>query len=376
VLVCWTLITAATFAACSDAGEKEKERQSKRLWGRDRLAQAVEARAKETIDPAALERDEKLRQRVLAMDFEEVVARLGFVEYKGIARFELTAHDKTLEVVEDTTIQHGLHGTFRVLQLDKDGDIAREVIYNNGILFVRNGGGEMRVQGIIKDQHLVVRDEAWQPLRTFTAYYGQRCGLRKTGSKTVQGRNAAVYSFQLLPGPDLISVKGMEGQKKPIALSGDLYVDEQTGAPIRANMKGVLEIPSQKGEPTGKLSLQLNYTLKTIPGDEIKPKSYIPTIKRHPVDLEPLAFLDGGTHTSTVIGGKKPKMLKPPPTPDLGTSIPEAPTSTSAQKPAEKSGDKAGDAADLGSRVGKAAPPLDPSRSGPEGKPAGKKKKP
>jgi hypothetical protein len=338
--VIWAACSMCGVAACSNAGRSEKDKQSRRLWGRDRLAQEVEVRAKETIDPYQLETDEKARRRVLAMDFEEVVARMGFVEYKGIGRFELSSHDKTIEVVEDTTIQHGLHGTFRVLQLDKDGDIAREVIYNNGILFVRNGGGDMRVQGIIKDQHLAVRDEAWQPLRTFTGYFGQRCGLKKVGSATAQGRNAAKYAFHLLPGPDLITLKGTDGAKKPVSLVGDLFVDEQTGIPIKANFKGVLEIPSAKGESSGKLSLQLNYTLKATAGDEIKPKSFVPTIKRHPVDLEPLAFLDGGTQTSTVIGGKKPRMLRPPPSPDLGTEIPASPTSSAAEKPHPKAAEK------------------------------------
>lgn len=302
------------------------------MWGRDRVASEVEKRAKETIDPYLLETDDALRRRVLTMDFEEVVARMGFVEYKGVAKFELATPAQALNVTEDTTIQHGLHGSFRVLQLDQDGDVSRETIYDNGVFFVRNGGGEMRVQGIIKDQHLTIRDEAWQPLRVFTSYFGPRAGLKKVGASNVNGRAAAKYTFSLLPGPDLITVKGMEGAKRPVSLSGELYADEATGVPIKVSLKGLLEIAgAAQKEAQGKLNLTLNYALKTIEGQEIKPKSFVPTIKRHPVDLAPLSFLDGGIATSTVIGGKKPKMVAPPPHPELPATL-----TTSAAKPASK----------------------------------------
>jgi hypothetical protein len=315
-----SILLALILCACSSA-KTEQDKESKRLWGRERLKSEVEQRAKDTIDPFGLE-NEKVRDRVLSMGFDEVVARLGFVEYKGIAKFELQTPARPIDVVEDTTIQHGLHGSFRVLELDPDGDIAREVIYTNGVMFVRNGGGEMRVQGIVKDQHIEVRDEAWQPLRVFTSYYGARLALKKLGSASVGGRSAARYAFQLAPGPELVTVRGIEGAKKPIAVSGELFVDDATTVPIRVkDFKGQLDVPTSKGEAASKLNLSLNYTIKTIEGVELKPKSYIPTIKRHPTDLSPLAFLDGGTRTSTVIGGKVPKMKQPPPSSELPSSI-------------------------------------------------------
>lgn len=325
-----SLICAATLACSDNSAGMDKE--SKRLWGRDRLADEVEKKAKETLDPYVLADNEEVKKRVLTMSFEEVVARLGFVEYKGVAKFDLSNAGNAIGLTEDTTIEHGLGGSFRVLQLDADGGVTRETIYTNGVFFVRNGGGEMRVQGIIRDQHHVVRDEAWQPLRVYTNYFGERLSLRKVGAATAAGRSAARYQFALSAGgPDLVEVPG-QGSKRPKELSGDLYVDEKTGAPIKASLKGVLEIPSKQGDRAGRLQISLDFSIRAIEGVELKPKSYVPTIRRHPVDLDPLAFLDGGTRTSTTIGGKKPKMLKPPPGPEGPTKLVTS-TTTEETKP-------------------------------------------
>lgn len=319
-------------AACSGSGESAADQANRRLWGRDSITAAAEQRAKEAIDPYVLDTDPVLRQRVLSMDFEELVQRLGHLEYKGVARFDLSAGEQKLGVVEDTTIQHGLHGSFRVLQLDGDGQLTRETIYNNGVFYVRNGGGEMRVQGIIKDQHLTIRDEAWQPLRVYTRYFGERLALTKVGSATTDGRNAARYKLGLGPGAELITVPDIEGAKKPLELSGELFLDEATGAPIKCKLEGLLEIPADKGKALGRLRVSLDFVVKTVPGEELKPKKFIPTIRRHPVDLAPLAFLDGGTRTSTIIGGKRPPARPPE---DLAPAAP-ARTSTAGGKAPKK----------------------------------------
>jgi hypothetical protein len=217
---------------------------------------------------------------------------------------------RSLDVMEESLIQQGLHGGFRVMQLDKDGNPTREAIFHNSVLYIRNGGGQMRVQGMTADQHLVIRDEAWQPLRVFSGYYGERFGLEKQGMTSANGRSAIKYKLVLLPGPDLIKVEGsIDGPKKPKSLRGTLWVDAETSVPIKADFDGELDAPTElpdggvdKGEP-GHIELGLQFDLKSIEGREIKPGSYVPTIKRHPTDLEPLGFLDGGTRTSTIIGG-------------------------------------------------------------------------
>ena len=305
----WALIAAALLPACGgceDGDGMDKERT--RLWGQDKLSAELEAKAKAPIDARALDDRPDVKNRVLGMEFKEVVARLGFVTYKGKATFKLERLGHNLNVVEDTLIEHGLHGTARVLQKDGDGAVTRETVFTNGIYYVRNGPGKMRVAGNQPDQSTVTVEEAFEALNTFTRYYGPRLGLADAGSKTIEGRNAAAYDFILLDGSDLVEVPGMKGKKKPISVKGQLYVDEATGAPIGAKLRGRLDIPPPaEDQPWGKLKLKLDFTIATSEPKEIKPGEHVPTIKRRPVDLNPIAFLDGGTRTSTVIGGKKKK---------------------------------------------------------------------
>lgn len=280
-----------------------KERQ--RLWGRDKATAEVEAKAAEKLDPQGLDVRPDLKNRVLGMGFREAVARLGFLEYQGKATFNLGRNKHELGVVEDTLIEHGLHGSYRVVQKDGDGSILRETVFTNGVYYVRNGPGKLRVQGVRQDEHTISAEQAFEPLATFTRYYGPRLGLSKVGTETVEGRSAVRYDLVLLQGSDLVEVAGMKGKKKPVKLKGSVYIDEATATPIKAKLSGQLAIPPPEGHETwGQLDLALDFVIRTSEGKEIKPGEFIPTITRHPVDLNPTAFLDGGTRTSTIIGGK------------------------------------------------------------------------
>jgi hypothetical protein len=300
----WLLLSLG-LSGCGACGEDARERESKRVWGRDKVSSEVAEKAKEPIDARALDERPDLKARVLSMSFDEAVARLGFVEYAGVARFELTRNQHRILVVEDTLLEHGLHGSFRLLQKDEDGAVSRENVYNNGVMYVRSGPGKLHVQGMADGRHYELREEAWQPLRVFTSYFGPRVGLFELEATSVGGRSAVKYELRLLDGSPLIAVPGMSGEKKPISLKGHVLVDEATGVPVGAQLDGVLEIPSKKGGEPGRLTLSLRSTLKAVEGKELQPGAFEPAIAHRPVDLDPLSFLDGGTRTSTVIGGKK-----------------------------------------------------------------------
>ncbi|MEL7369986.1 MAG: hypothetical protein AAFN74_13790 [Myxococcota bacterium] len=277
-----------------------------RVWGREKIDDSVKARAQQPIDTGKLDVDTEMRARVLEMPFDEVVTRFGFLKLEAEARFELSRNGHQIPVYENTTIDHGLQGSFRVLQKDKDGDVTREAIFTNGVLYVRNGAkAKMRVQGIINDQHRAIREESWSPLKTFTGYFGPRLGLRQGRTRRINGRATVRYRLQLVDGPELIEVPGMRGKKKPIALSGDLYVDEKTGVPTQAKLQAELQIPGAPDAQPGVLKLFLDMKITAGKAEEIKPESFVPTIAHRPVDLDPLRFLKGDTRTSTVIGGRR-----------------------------------------------------------------------
>lgn len=286
---------------CGGCGESPST-PLRQVWGKLQVADAIKRRAAEPIDAHALDDDRQVQERVLTMPFEEVVERLGFVEYHGVARFKITS-GRTLSIVEDTVLRHGLAGSFQVIQKDGDGNLERESIYTNGVHFVRNGPGKMYVQGMIKGHHLKVRDEAWQPLRVYTRYFGEWLRLEEAGTEVINERSAVRYRFALGAGAGPVEVAGSDGPKTPESLSGTLWVDEKSGVPVKSSLDGVLAVPLKDAAEPAKLTLGLETSVALIEGIEIKPTEFEPTITRHPVDLDPLSFLKGGTRTSTVIGG-------------------------------------------------------------------------
>jgi hypothetical protein len=296
-------IACCLIAACQSKDNRANQEAKVRIWGRDLPTPEAEKRAQEQLDPTRLD-DPSTRHRIIEMPFEEVVARMGFVEYHGLAKIEVSGRN-TISVVEDSVIRQGLHGSFQIVQRDGNGNELRQGIYDNGVYYLSNAGGKMRVEGMVRDRHLIFREEAWQPLRIFLGYYGPRLGLEKVGAAEMNGRTAIEYKLLLQDGPAIVPSPSGDTPKKPKSLKGRLWIDSTTAVPVKADFTGVLDVQAgDAGEP-GRISVGLEFTMRMIEGEEIKPKSFVPTITRHPVDLDPLVFLDGGIRTSTIIGGGK-----------------------------------------------------------------------
>ncbi|MFO0723419.1 MAG: hypothetical protein U1E65_06545 [Myxococcota bacterium] len=315
LLWCAASLLAAT--ACTSKESEANQRAKQRIWGRDAPVAEVEAKAKEKIDTDRLS-DPTERTRALSMSFEEVVAREGIVEYHGIAHIEVT-HGQRMSVVEDSLIRQGLFGSFQLIQRDGEGAELRQGIYNNGVFFLSNGGGKMRVEGMVRDRAKEMREELYEPLRVFSGYFGPRFGLVRQKTTELDLKSAVVYEVALLEGPAVVESKNGDAAKSPKSLKGTIIFDQKTGVPLKVELDGLLEVPGAKdkdgktSEP-GRIEVHLESTMKTIEGADLKPEKFIPTITRHATDPEPLGFLDGGTHTSTIIGGRR--KAAPPPEPE------------------------------------------------------------
>jgi hypothetical protein len=321
---------AATLALIACAKNPENIEAKQRIWDNEPVLAPAEALAKEEIDAGALARDPAAAARVLGMSIEEAAIRFSYFEYSGKAQIVVAGGRRKIDITEDTRITQGLHGSFSLVQKNENGDALREVIYNNGMMFVRNGTGAMRAQGVVNDQHLIVRAEAWEPLAVFSGYFGKRFGLKKVGPAVFMKRNAIDYQIFLADGPELIPGTGDDKAKKPLSLKGQLLVDIQTGVVLKAKIKGKLEVPSAniptstvtptkkakkaKVVKSGTIRVLLTAKLKSIKGEEQRPKKFIDAIASHPTDLKPLAFMKGDTRTSTVIGGKSESKSKDPAT--------------------------------------------------------------
>lgn len=306
---CRALLPLALFVApgcggCGDSSASLSEEGS-RLWGHELQAARWTEAAEAPLDPRSLDRDVEARRRVLDMPVEEVVARLGFLRYQGVARFQLERNGHHLDVFEDTTLEHGLGGSWRVVQRDQDGKLLREKVYANGLYYFRNGPGKLRAQGVADRPGTLARAEAFAPLSDFTSWFGDQLRLDRAGTSSHEGRNALEYTFALDGGGGLVADPHHPDRRlRPERLNGRLYVDEATGAPLRAKLRGTLGVEPPPGSRAwGKLEVALDFRIHPGAGRAIDVGEHIPSIAHRPVDLDPLGFLKGKTRTSTVIGG-------------------------------------------------------------------------
>lgn len=275
-----------------------------RVFGKDPPPPELEKKAAEPLDARSLGTDAALARRALTMSWEEVVARVGVVEYKGTAKLEVSRGRPQFQVTEESLITQGLGGSYHLLQKDSEGRDLREAYYNNGVFFFSNGGGAMRVEGMVRDRPRSIREELWSPLLTFLRYYGERLGLAPAGDASVGGRAGVKYQLVLLEGPALVDAQDGDTPKAPKSIKGYLVFDADKGAPLEADMSGELAVPAVKDGEPGKITWSLKMKVSPVDAQDLRPKSFVPGIERHPLEPEPLAFLDGGTRSSTVIGGK------------------------------------------------------------------------
>lgn len=317
--------------ACKQREENERARQ--RIWGRDEPPSELQKRAKENIDANDLDRSDVTLHRVLEMPFREAVARLGFIEHRSTAELDIGVEPRKLGFFEETLLEHGLHGTLHLLQTGRNKTPLRELYYSGGVIFVSNDGGKLRAQGIaaIDKQHEKLCEEAFEPLRTFTAFYGKRLAVVREGEASSNGRPAVKYSFALRKGDELVKY-GNDTPKRPKKIVGTLLVDDATGVPLEGKLSGELEVPNPKKPDSapGIITLSYSFTTKVVEGQELTPKEYVPAIDRHPTDLDPLAFLEGRARTSTVIGGPRPA---PPAEDEDEDVIPTAPPEGPGEPP-------------------------------------------
>ncbi|MBX2811878.1 MAG: hypothetical protein KTR25_08710 [Myxococcales bacterium] len=300
-------ISLGMLPACNTHDVPPEENQ--RLWGESLRVNRLALRSKEDLRPEDLQNAPERIRRILNMSIDEVVQRLGPMRYKGVARFSLSKDKERVKVFENTEIYPGRDGGWRVIQKNADDVITRESITVPGREFVRTGPGKLRLRSAGDLSTLAVRKEAFSPLSTFTAWYGRSLILTPKGAGRHNRRTAVVYALQTNPDAPAHFVPELQVSLQPRALRGQLVLDAATGAPVRAQFSGSLEVIRSDSTPDdapGHLELQFQMNMKSIPDRPIVVDNFVPPIAGRTLDLKPLGFLKKYTRTSTVIGGPRP----------------------------------------------------------------------
>ena len=300
-----TVIALSTACSKSDSLRRESQRE----WGFKSKENHWATLASEKLDADEFANQPDLQSRILNMPFDEVVARLGYVTYKARSTFKLERNEQVQKVFEETIIEQGQAGAYRVIQTDKAGHLLREHIYTDGNHYVRNGPGALRMVGFGHKDPESTKKEAFSVLSTFIQCLGEQLNLKPTRSRRRFKRKTNAYRISVGKSAAAHNVEDLPFQIRPTKASGIIHIDTETGVPLaaeglKAKLMTIYNSGSSEGVELGSLALEVDYEIQTHGGRRIEARDPIDPIQRRPVDLDPLAFLKKKTHKSTIIGGK------------------------------------------------------------------------
>jgi len=297
-------------------------------------------RAKSPVDLARFASDDTYRTDVLGAQFPEIAARAK------AGRFTVK-ESLTLSRGGAITVEELGHITFNT-QGDMDVELktgtteSMQLVYANGVLFLRNRGGAFRASRDPTDERHFWADQTYSALRTTTEMFKDSLAVKPTGSITLDGRKASRFEI-LLKGaptepdviPDDVDAGLAPGTRLPdggvllrkafdrrrvvqgaraSSLSGFIIMDNETGVPLRVSLEGTLRLAGKKTTEPGSMTIKLETDLTEL-GKEIEikaPAEAVEEIVRKRVPVSPLEFLDGGAAKSKPGVKKVPAPVEPP----------------------------------------------------------------
>jgi hypothetical protein len=257
----------------------------------------VVASAAEKLPPEDVAGNPRVARRILDMDAAEVTERLGPHRYQATLSQEWMGGSDTspVRISETRTFQAGpggVSGDFHGV-LENSRDQGLEVMRVEGKVYARNRYGPFRQR--LRDRGMAerTRAELTGALRDVDTLFRGRIHLTPQGTITYEGRTAWRYDVSLGPeghtlpaGPELPQLlesrKGRDettrrrlaffAHRVPRSLVGEVLVDAETSAVLKARLDGRLGVPANADAGAAELRLVLESALSEIGKDpKLKP---------------------------------------------------------------------------------------------------------
>jgi hypothetical protein len=225
-------------------------------------------------EPLAVERlagDAASAQRVVRMGAAEATERLGPHRLKAQVAFEFSGGAAAVKLSETRTFaagKGGVAGDFHAV-LENSRNQGLEVIRSGGEVYARRRFGKFRHRKRDRGMAERVREEVYGAVRDADALVHGRLLLTAAGHGSHLGR--AVHKFQVSLGPaqlaenpavtlpPLPSSKAgpdnatrlrqqFASERQPKGLSGELWVDGQTGVVLKADLEATVGAPGASEE--------------------------------------------------------------------------------------------------------------------------------
>jgi hypothetical protein len=253
---------------------------------RERLFSHAEARPSgPAFDPAHPE-------SALALDADQVSKRLGTFEWGGAADWTVAQPGGvTVHVTEQHKLRQVSSGEFEV-RADVDPGLGpnavsgKHVIWVNGMTFARALPAPFRERPTDRGRDARrYREDSFGMVRTIAALVGPALRIEANGSETILSREALRYRFTLAdaaapaappapPGflakdPDTAARQGFLRGAAATKVEGELFVDAETGAPLRARLAATFAAPAQGKAPGPKVTVVVSSKIAAL-GTDVK----------------------------------------------------------------------------------------------------------
>ncbi len=288
------LALAFAFAGCTDPADRAAK---KRIFSREDPPRAQRAAA-QAIDVSELARDPALVHRVTGMSASEAFDRVGPFHYSATASFEWALGSDKVKLSETRSLEQVSETDF-ALKTDNERDQGLEVVRIGTQTFAKGKYHKFRERKRDRGRANLLRDDAFGALKSAQAILDDRLGVAPDGEETVRGRSARRYLFVLekeparerssnepaLPklqfpagGPDPQTRRRLDFQEQriPRRVEGKLWVDVETGVPLKAELSAQVATPAG-GKDEALLVLRVKSELRPAPDVAIAaPREFLP----------------------------------------------------------------------------------------------------
>lgn len=256
------------------------------------------------IDASAFGTDATAAARTLFMPFGAAAQRLGSVAFESRTYFVFGRGGDEYEQNNTAKVRQDSQGNFHVL-LDT-GTSQVELYLKGEDVFVREDQGNLRQKARRDVRTDSWTDIAWSSIHQSLTLFAPQLRFGKAERETAVGRPALRYALQLVPEGEGIALDPQLAGglaplpvppparwreiKKPLSVTGNIWIDEATGVVLKVKLEGRLEIPDRDVRPT-QLLVRYEGAVKDIGkvGVINVPKS-VPEYVRTPPPVDPISF--------------------------------------------------------------------------------------
>jgi hypothetical protein len=251
---------------------------------------AGDERAPGAAPPASLDDPRAL----LSLDAGEVARRLGSFEWSGAAVFTATTQGDSaarVHVAERHRLRQLATGEFDVAsEIDsgrgEGGLSGRRVIWAGGMTYAQGMYAPFRERPTDRGRDARrFREESFGLVADLARLYGPALAATPAGDVTLLGRGAHRFAFSLVEpepvaaapdrrvfaqgGPDQDTRRHLAflDGRLPVAATGELLVDAETGAPLRARLTGAFGL---KDDPRVRVQVDASGEIRAL-GDTVRP---------------------------------------------------------------------------------------------------------